>query len=215
MSKEQLSIAERKQALQKELEQLSAQEEAEKIAIRKKHETDRDEFLHKTIAAFKEANTTLRRLKEETIVGANKFHMEMYALHGKEPKPQKNITIESSCGKYKVVAESKEIFQFTPEAQIHIDAIREILQNKFQDRNKGMFDFMETFLMKNSKGEYDPKLLAKAKQKAREKGYLDMLEELDNLQDCQTVSGTALYCRAYEKTDNNSWKNIPVQFSKL
>ncbi len=215
MAEQELTTEEKKQKLKEELAQLEAEEKAEKAAAKKKHEANKTSFLIKTINGFKEANRLLKSLKDESIIDANKFYREMYALHGKEPKEQKNITVESECGKYKVVVESKEKLEFTPEAQVHIDAVREIIQKKFESRNKGMFSFMDSILMRNTKGEYDPKLLSKAKRKARELGYEDMIVELDKLQDCQIANGTATYCRAYERTEKGGWSHINIQFSTL
>ena len=138
----------------------------------------------------------------------------MYEVNGKEVKEQKNITQKSECGMFKVTAERKERFAFTDEADVHIDSIREILKAKFEGRNKGMYQFLDSILMKNGKGDYDPNLLSKAKQQANKLGYQDLMDELDKLQSCQTITGTALYCRAYFKTDSG-WKDIVMQFSAL
>jgi len=199
-------------------EELAKREQLEKDELNAKRNAylkDKDDFLFATISKFKSVQNELRELKEVTITEVNKLYKRMYEINNQEPKEQKNITQKSECGRYKVTAERKDRFEFTDEADVHIDAIKEILKKKFQDRNKGMYEFMDSILMKNGKGDYDPNLLSRAKQKAKKLGYQDLIEELQKLQDCQRVTGTALYCRAYVKDDSGKWKDIVVQFSSL
>src|SRR5690606_9528184 len=97
----------------------------------------------------------------------------------------------------KVVVDRQERFEFTEEAMVHINAIKDIFKNKFADRNKGLYNILEGLLIKGSKGEYDPKLLAKARKQVRELGDDNLIAEFDKLDDCQRVTGTASYCRLY------------------
>jgi len=136
-------------------------------------------------------------------------------VQGKEPKEQKSITQKSECGNFKVVAERQDRMEFTDEAQVHIEAIQDFLKSKFETRNKGLYNFLDSILMKNGKGDYDPKLLAKSKREATKLGYEELISHLDKLQDCQVVTGTAMYCRAYYKDEKGKWKDIVMQFSSL
>lgn len=201
--------------LQAELERRTKAEKAELQAKKNAYLKDKDDFLFATIRKFKSVQNELKELKAVTISEVNKLYQRMYEINGATPKEQKLISQKSECGNYKVTAERKEKFEFTDEADVHIDAIKEILKNKFQDRNKGMYEFMDSILMKNGKGDYDPKLLSRAKQKAKKLGYQDLIDELQKLQDCQLVVGTAMYCRAYYKDDKGKWKDIVMQFSSL
>ena len=139
----------------------------------------------------------------------------MFEINGKEPKNQKSISLKSECGKYKVTAVRQEKFEFTDEAIVHIAAIKDFLKSKFENRNKGLYELLDSILMKNGKGDYDPKLLAKARRKVISLGYDELTDHFTKLQDCLTVTGTALYCHAFKKDDNDKWKNIVIQFSNL
>ena len=48
-------------------------------------------------------------------------------------------------------------------------------------------------------GEFDPKLLYKAKKEAKELGEQSIIDEIEKLDSCQRVVGSSLYCRFYEK----------------
>ena len=172
----------------------------------------RDLFLEATLDKANSFHDWLMEFKRETITQTNHLHQEMYVINGQDAKKQKQVSQKND--KFKVVVESQDRMEFTDEAEVHIEQIKEIMKSKFETRNKGMYAFMESFLIKNSKGDYDPKLLAKAKVKARQLGYEDLEEALNQLQDCQKVVGSAQYCRFYKKVDNK-WVDVSIQFSSL
>jgi hypothetical protein len=202
-----------KDELKAELDRRDLEAKKEQQAKEKAHETRKKDFLESTVTRFESYRNELKQLKDFTITEANKIWNEMYEVQGKEAKEQKQISIK--LGDYKITAERREKFEFTDEAAVHIDAIQDIMKQRFETRNKGMYSFFETFLMKNSSGDYDPKLLTKAKKKAIELGYDDLIQEIEKLQDCLTVNGNAMYCRAYKKTKTGGWKDIVIQFSSL
>lgn len=196
--------------------ELARREQEEKKELKQKvktHENRKKEFLTQTVAAFETQHLALKELKELVIRETNAIWNEMYEVNGKTPKEQKQISL--TMGDYKVTAQRRAKMVFTDEAIVHIDAIREIMKNKFETKNKGMYSFLDVILMKNGKGDYDPVLLARAKKKAIELGYKDLIEELEKLQNCQRVDGTALYCRAYKKNERGAWNDIVIQFSAL
>lgn len=199
--------------LEAELKRRKDVAQKEQVKKENQHYNRKKDFLHSTIQRFIAYNNELKQLKHFTITEANKIWNEMYEIQGKEPKEQKQITIK--LDDLKITVERHEKMEFTDEAAVHIDAIQEIMRNRFESRNKGMYSFFESILMRNSAGDYDPKLLTKAKRKATELGYDDLIEEIGKLQNCLTVSGTALYCRAYKKNNNGAWKDIVIQFSAL
>jgi hypothetical protein len=193
------------------------EKEAQDVYKKKKSDylADKNTFLEETLSRFQEVRAELIDLKEVTISQINNLYDRMYELHDKKPKKQKTITQKSECGNYKVTAERKEKFEFTEEADVHIGIIREILKSKFEKRNRGLYELLDSILMKNGKGDYDPNLLAKARKKANELGYPELIEQFQKLQDCQRVTGTALYCRAYHKDEKGAWKDVVIQFSTL
>ncbi|WBX72921.1 hypothetical protein PG913_08395 [Tenacibaculum pacificus] len=204
-----LSQADLKAELERRDKEALKEQKAKEIAREKR----KKDFLESTVKRFESYHNELTQLKEYTITEANKIWNEMYEVQGKEAKEQKQISIKH--GIYKITAERRDKFEFTDEAAVHIDAIQDIMKKRFETRNKGMYSFFESFLMKNNAGDYDPKLLTRAKKKATELGYDDLIEELDRLQNCLTVNGTALYCRAFKQLKTGGWKDVVIQFSSL
>jgi hypothetical protein len=202
-----------KEELKAELERRDTEAKKEQRNKERAHETRKKDFLFSTVSRFESYQNELKQLKDFTITECNKIWNEMYEVQGKEAKEQKQITIK--LDDYKITAERREKFEFTDEAAVHIDAIQDIMKKRFESRNKGMYSFFESILMRNNAGDYDPKLLSKAKKKAIELGYDDLIDELEKLQNCLTVNGTAMYCRAFKKNKNGAWKDVVIQFSSL
>ena len=189
----------------------------QKAEFEKRHayEMDNDNFIVQSISKAKELRNTLREFKEYSIREANKLYTRMYELQDKEPKEQKQFSRISECGNFKVTVDMQEKFMFTDEAEVHLSAIQDILKEKFEARNKGFYKFFERIMMRNGKGEFDPKLLYKAKKEAKELGEQSIIDEIEKLDSCQRVVGSSLYCRFYEKNERNKWQDISLNFSSL
>jgi len=113
------------------------------------------------------------------------------------------------------ISEAKKL-GFNNEAIVHIDKIKEIIKQEFKDTNPKLFGFVESILVKNSAGDYDPQLLTKARKEAEKlDNPQEILEEFDKLEKCKVVEGTSRYVRAYEKDKNNKWQGITLNFSAL
>lgn len=198
--------------LAKALKERKASEEKKAAVQKAELKTDEIDFLESTTSKFISLHHELKGLKNFTITEANKLHHRMFAIQGKEPKKVKTFSIKT--GDYKVTVDMQDKFEFTPEATVHIQTIQQIFKDKFADRNKAFYKFLEQVLMRNSQGEFDPKLLAKGRQQVNEIGDPILSEEFKKLELCQRVVGTATYCRVYKKVDNK-WKDINIQFSSL
>ena len=197
------------------LEQQEKQEKKELAEKRKKFEADKNDFTAHSASKFKQLQAELKSLKDYTIIEANKLFNRMYELHGKDPKETKSFSLKNSDDSVKVTVDRQERFEFTEEAMVHINAIKDIFKEKFAARNKGLYSILDGLLIKGSKGEYDPKLLAKARRQVRELGDDKLVAEFDKLDDCQRVTGTALYCRVYIRSEKNKWEDVSLQFSSL
>lgn len=204
---------------EKELEQLLEQKRKEKKRReREKREAfakAKNDYLLHTGSKFKHLRREMQELKEYTIAQANELWTEMHEIHGKEPKDQKQITLKNEDDTLKVTVERQERFEFTEEATVFINAIRDRFKEKFAARNKGLYAILDGLLLRNSKKEYDPKLLAKARRQVRDLGDEELIDLFDKLDECQRVSGSSLYCRFYEKKEKGGWSDVSLQFSSL
>jgi len=216
MSEQTIDISKlSKDELRAALKKVEAEENAKALQARKAYEKDNEDFINQSVNKARHLHNELKEFKDYTIREANKLYARMYDLQGKEPKDQKQFSRISDDGNMKVTVDMQEKFIFTDDAEVHLSAIQDILKDKFEARNKGFYKFFERVMMRNGKGEFDPKLLYKAKKEARELGEQSLIDELDKLDECQRVVGTSLYCRFYIKNDKNKWQDITLNFSSL
>ena len=201
----------------KELMQLAKQKEAVENEMQNKRKDayvkDKESFLNEVSMRFKDAQDILETLKKETIVHSENFNSLKYELEGKPVKEAKSFELKNET--IKIIIESQDRFEFNDEAIVHINAIKDIFREKFEARNKGFYNLLDGILMKNSKGEYDAKLLTKARKQVKELGDDNLINEFDKLNDCLIVVGSAKYCRVYTKDDKNRWKDVSLNFSSL
>ncbi len=200
-----------------ELEQLLKQKKADELQQQNQrktaYNTDKENFLNDILNKFKEVNGILYTLKQEAISHAENFNTLKYEVEQKEVKEAKSFELKNDS--VKIVVETQDRFDFNDEAIVHINAIKDIFREKFENRNKGFYNLLDGILMKNSKGEYDAKLLTKARKQVRELGDERLIEEFDKLGDCLIVVGSAKYIRVYAKDEKNRWKDVSLNFSSL
>jgi hypothetical protein len=200
-----------------ELKELLKQKEADEIKQQNQRKEayykDKKGFLNEVLSRFKEVNGILSTLKQESILHAENFNALKYEIDGKPVKEAKSFELKDE--QIKIVVETQERFDFNDEAIVHINAIKDIFREKFENRNKGFYNLLDGILMKNAKGEYDAKLLTKARKQARELGDENLMNEFDKLNDCLVVVGSAKYLRVYTKDDKNRWRDISLNFSSL
>ncbi|WP_282628783.1 DUF3164 family protein [Empedobacter sedimenti] len=175
---------------------------------------DKNNFLNDVVAKYQEVQDILKSLKKEAITHAENFNRLMYEIENKAVKDAKSFKLENET--VRLMVEEKELFSFTDEAIVHINSIRDIFRKKFEGRNKAFYNLLDGILMKNSKGEYDPKLLTKARRQVKEIGDEELISEFDKLTDCQKVVGSAKYIRVYTKdAETKKWNDITLNFSSL
>lgn len=209
-SPEQMTTAELK-ALLKEKE---AKEQKAQRAAKMQYLEDKELFLKEAAMQFVDVQDILKALKKQTINYAEELEAKKYKLDKKEQPERKTFQLNNNT--IKLVVEIQERFGFNDEAVVHITAIRELFKDKFQDRNKGFYGLLDSILMRNTKGDYDAKLLTKARRQVRKIGDERLTMEFDKLQDCLEVTGSAKYVRLYVKDENsNRWEDVSLNFSRM
>lgn len=193
--------------------QKAAEENKKQLQRKDAYNSDKENFLYEILERFEEVKSILSTLKGEAIVHAENFNRLKYELEGKELKDAKSFELKND--KIKIIVETQERFDFNDQAIVHINAIKDIFREKFENRNKGFYNLLDGILMKNSKGEYDAKLLTKARKQVRELGDDRLIEEFDKLNDCLIVVGSAKYIRVYSKDEKSRWKDVSLNFSSL
>lgn len=203
-----------------EMEQVMAhkkKEEFEAEQVRKEAiENECDLLVNAIVDEYTQKSEDLRIWKDLQVEAILTHHKKMYESLGTEPKETKQISYITKNGQRKVVLEYADKFGFNNEAVVHIDKIKEIIKREFANTNPKLFGFVESILVKNSAGDYDPKLLTKARKEAEKlDNPQEILEEFDKLEKCKIVVGTSRYVRAYQKDKNNKWEGITLNFSAL
>ncbi|QSS96613.1 DUF3164 family protein [Psychroflexus sp. ALD_RP9] len=201
--------------LQEEIKRRKEAKKQAEIKAKKEYEADKENYLAHSASKFKQLHNELQALKAYSITEANKLYQRMYEINGKEPKTVNSFTLKNEADNIKVTVDRQERFEFTDEAMVHINAIRDIFKSKFAERNKGLYNILDGLLIKNSKMEYDPKLLAKARRQVRELGDDNLISEFDKLDECQKVTGSSMYCRLHVRDDQGKWQDVSLQFSSL
>lgn len=203
------------QELQAELERRAKAKKEAEAKAKKDYEADKEAFIDQTASKFKYLHNEMLEFKNHLIPEANKLYERMYQIAGKDPKEVNSFSLKNKADTIKVTVDRQERFEFTDEAMVHINAIKDIFKAKFEARNKGLYKILDGLLVKNTKMEYDPKLLAKARRQVRELGDENLIAEFDKLDECQKVSGSSLYCRLHVRDSKGKWKDISLQFSSL
>jgi hypothetical protein len=195
------------------LKEKKAAETKQQETRKKEVECSKNEFLQEIAKRYLEQQKNQIELKKYGIENAEKYNSLKYELEGKTVKDAKSFELKNDS--IKIVVETQDRFDFNDQAIVHITAIKDIFREKFENRNKGFYNLLDGILMKNTKGEYDAKLLTKARRQVRELGDDNLMSEFDKLNDCLIVVGSAKYIRVYTKDDKNRWKDISLNFSGL
>lgn len=208
----ELSSIEMKQVMAHKKKEEFEAEQVRKEAI----ENECDLLVNAIVDEYTQKSEDLRIWKDLQVEAILTHHKKMYESLGTEPKETKQISYITKNGQRKVVLEYADKFGFNNEAVVHIDKIKEIIKREFANTNPKLFGFVESILVKNSAGDYDPKLLTKARKEAEKlDNPQEILEEFDKLEKCKIVVGTSRYVRAYQKDNNNKWEGITLNFSAL
>ena len=203
-----------------ELKQLLAKREKEQKTEHKKkisnYENKRNDFVVKTANRFLEIQEILKDFKIESMQVGNAMHREMYEVFGKEEKETKQFQLVSDDGNFKLVIQSQEKFSFDETAEVHINTIKQVLEDKFASRNKTMYKILTSLLIKNGKGDWNSNKVLELSNFIDDVKDERFTEAIKGLRHSAHHSGTAKYFNAYEKNqETKAWQNISIQFSTL
>tara|TARA_Y100000782_G_scaffold111876_1_gene140916 strand:- start:9606 stop:10253 length:648 start_codon:yes stop_codon:yes gene_type:complete len=201
--------------LERLLDEKRKKENQEQTRKKRKYTEDRDRFVLEMAERFSLLSRELKQLKNEAITRSGEFRDRAYDLQHRTPKKQRQFSLITEDGNCKLVVENQDHSAFNEHAQVAIERIKEILYNKFASRNKAMYNIINNILMKNNRGDYDPKLVAKLRKHEEDINNPEFSQALNELSKSYYSTGTATYLRVYVKDENNRWQDIPMQFSSL
>lgn len=203
----------------KDLIALAEQKKMEEIAndfeVKQEFEKEGDLLIDSIVDEHIKLNETLKTFKDLKSEAVLNYNKKAYEINGKEYKESKSFKITHSSGKRKVMMEMKDKLDFNSEAIVHINTIKDLISEKFSGLEEGLYDFVDSILVKNKEGDYDPNLLAKAKRKAAKLKSPQLMQEFDKLENCRITVGVSRYIRAYEKDENGKFQDISLNYSSL
>lgn len=217
MTAKEKSIAEMTTAeLRQHLEQKEKEERKLKDQARRKYEKDKDAFVASFVSQAAQFHAELKQFKTAAIARGNELHDLMFEVFEKEAKELKSFTIMNEEKTMKVVVERAERHGFNETAEVAIAEIKDVLRAKFEGRNKGMYEIIDSILMKNTKGDYDERLVAKLRRHEETVDDKRFSEALDTLANAYYTTNSGTYIRAYKlNQESNKWDDIVLQFSAL
>jgi hypothetical protein len=202
--------------LAKALKEKKAAEKAEKGKARKEYDTIRDNYIDTVFGKMEELSKVLREFKEESVSLGIELHAKMYEVLGREPKDGiDNYTLTSADGLKRVSIERQWRCEYDETSSVAIETIRDILREKFEGRNKGMYGIIDGILMKNGKGDYDERLVAKLRKHEEAVGDPRFSEALDTLAKAYRPTTSQTYIRAYRKDGHGKWVDMVMNWSSM
>jgi hypothetical protein len=202
--------------LAKALKEKKAAEKAAKANARKSYDELRDSYIDTVFGRMDVLSKELRVFKDESVKLGLELHAKMYETLGREPKDGiDSYTLTSADGLRKVSIERQWRCEYDETSSVAIDTIRAVLREKFEGRNKGMYNIIDSILMKNGKGDYDERLVARLRKHEEAVGDPRFSEALDILAKAYRPTTSQTYIRAYRKNDAGKWVDLVMNWSSM
>ena len=208
-----MSAAELKAALAKK----ETAEKAEQQKAIAEYERDRDYLVTATVRAMREEAETLRDLKKHAVERAMELQERTYTVLGKKrkEKPVDSFSLMSKDGTLKLTMDRAYKGEYDETADVAIGEIKEVLRDKFEGRNKALYRILDSVLLKNNKGDYDERLVAKLRKHEADVADDRFSKALDVLSKAYRPTTSQTYIRAYELGANGRWNDISLAFSSM
>ena len=202
-----------------ELEALLAEKKKTERQAKEKRQREyikgRDLFISSIVTEMIELSAQMAELKKRALTIGNEKHDLLYEVFEKEPKELKKFTIVNEADDQKLEIQSADRQMLDESAEVAIAEIKEILREKFAARNKTVYNMLDAVMMKNNKGDYDERLVAKLRKWESDVNDQRFSDALDLLSQAYYITGTSMYVRAYVKNKRNGWELINMQFSSI
>lgn len=202
--------------LAKLAKEAKAKEQAENAAKRKEYDKLRDTYIDTVFGKMQELSEQLNGFKSESVKLGIELHTKMYEAYGRIPKDGiYSYTLTSADGMRKVMIERQWRCEYDETAEVAIGKIKEVLHDKFANRNNAMYGMLERVLLRNNKGDYDERLVAKLRAEEDKVNDPRFGEALTMLAQAYKPTTSQTYIRAYRKDDAGKWHDITMNWSRM
>jgi hypothetical protein len=204
------------QELRALLREREAEEGKERHALRKAYEADRDAYVSGLMQQMGELHERMAALKRTAIAEGEALHQRMYAAYGRvKRRDLDHFSLTSGDGSMKVVIERQHRCAYDDTSLVAIETIRQVLRDRFEGRNKALYAIIDGVLMKNSKGDYDERLVARLRKHEASVNDARFSEALDLLARAYRPTSTQTYLRAYRKGADGRWAELSMSWSAM
>ena len=208
----QMSAAE----LRRLAKEATAKERADNEAKRKEYDKLRDTYIDTVFGKMEELSAQLSAFKDESVKLGLELHAKMYEAYGREPKDGiDSYTLTSADGASKVVIDRQWRCEYDETAEVAIAKLKEVLRDKFANRNNAMYSMLERVLLRNNKGDYDERLVAKMRAEEDKVNDPRFTDALTMLAKAYKPTTSQTYIRAYRKADTGKWEDITMNWSRM
>lgn len=191
-------------------------EEAEMAERRRQYDSTRDTFIDTVFGKVEELSAQLSEFKRESIALGLELHDKMYEAYGRAKREGlDHYSLVSADGMKRIVIERQHRCEYDERAEVAIGAIKEVLRDKFSGRNKEMYEIIDGLLMKNHKGDYDERMVAKLRKYEASVTDPRFTEALALLAQSYRPVDSQLYLRAYRKDEAGKWVDLPMNWSGM
>lgn len=202
--------------LKKALKEKQAAERAEAEARKRSYDRLRDSYINTVFDKVEALSAELRKFKADSVKLGLELHEKMYEAYGRERRDGiDHYSLVNEEATRKVVIERQHRCAYDERAEVAIGQIKDVLRDKFSGRNKGMYEIIDGLLMKNHKGDYDERMVAKLR---KHEGTVDdprFSEALALLAQSYRPVDSQLYLRAYRKDEAGKWEDLPMNWSGM
>lgn len=198
------------------LRERESEERKQRKGLREAYERDRDAYVDGLLEEMGRLSAALQALKRSSSRQGDELHQRMYAAFGRVKRRQlDHYSLVSSDGQRKVVVERQHRCAYDETSAVAIETIRQVLREKFEGRNKAMYAIIDGILMKNGKGDYDERLVARLRKHEPAVNDARFSDALDLLARSYKPTATQVYVRGYTKDGGGRWREVPMSWSAL
>lgn len=189
---------------------------AKRDAAKQEFETLKDTYIDTTFNRIEEHSRLLREFKTEAVKMGLELHGKMYEVYERTARSLDSYSLVNKEGTKRIVIERQHKCEYDERAEVAIGSIKDVLKEKFSGRNKGMYDIIDSLLLKNGKGDYDERMVAKLRKHEATVNDERFSQALQLLSDSYHPVATQLYIRAYRKeAATGKWVDIPINWSSM
>ncbi|MCA0428365.1 MAG: DUF3164 family protein [Bacteroidetes bacterium] len=211
---EKLSPSERQALMEEARKELKELEEREKAERRTYKEIASNE-VYNHVKRLKETVEAMKSVKVE-IYNSLRTLVESKKEVFDTQESQKSHTFTTTDGRFRIIMGVRDISQWDGTETAGINKIQDYLKSLAKDtRSAELVNMVQGMLKPDKKGMLDPRRIVELSKIAEEGGNELFMDGINIIIAAYKVVGSKMFLEAYEKSKDNSWQNINLNFSEI